>query len=100
MTEREVFMLKCLVEYVEQISGNDNVYAHKNQVCVPLGECRDWLLDEQAKRSVYNVLAAFDTFRDHSINVLDENDMNGLETVEDILRGAGSNLIRKKSGDR
>jgi hypothetical protein len=57
MTNEELTMLRCMVEYIEQISGNENVYGksskiHGETVCdsVSLEACRRWLESEQYRR--------------------------------------------------
>ena len=57
MTNEELTMLRCMVEYIEQISSNDYVYGksrkiHDEMVCdsVSLESCRRWLGAEQNKR--------------------------------------------------
>jgi hypothetical protein len=47
MTNEELLMLRCMVEYIEKISSNDYVYAHTNSDSVSLEECRRWLESEQ-----------------------------------------------------
>lgn len=56
MTNEELIMLRCMVEYIEQISSNDYVYGksskiHGETVCdsVSLESCRRWLGAEQHK---------------------------------------------------
>ena len=56
MTNEELIMLRCMVEYIEQISSNDNVYGASSEisgetVCdsVSLESCRRWLGAEQHK---------------------------------------------------
>ncbi len=100
MSEKELFMLKCMVEYIEQLSGNEGVYAHKSQGCVTLNACQEWLRDESAKRSVYNMIKAFDDFYDYAKGAVSSEDMVALSTCEDALRSVGSNLIKLSSGGR
>ena len=50
MTNEELLMLRCMVEYIESISGNDYVYAHNNSDSVSLEECRRWLESEQYRK--------------------------------------------------
>jgi hypothetical protein len=50
MTNEELLMLRCMVEYIEKISGNDYVYAHTNTDSVSLEECRRWLESEQYRK--------------------------------------------------
>jgi hypothetical protein len=57
MTNEELTMLRCMVEYIEQISSNDHVYGksskiHGETVCdsVSLESCRRWLESEQDRR--------------------------------------------------
>ena len=50
MTNEELFMLRCMVEYIEKISGNDYVYAHTNSDSVSIEECRRWLESEQYRK--------------------------------------------------
>ena len=56
MTNEELVMLRCMVEYIEQISSNDYVYGksskiHGETVCdsVSLESCHRWLGAEQHK---------------------------------------------------
>ncbi len=56
MTNEELTMLRCMVEYIEQISSNDYVYGkshkiHDEMVCdsVSLESCQRWLGAEQNK---------------------------------------------------
>ena len=56
MTNEELIMLSCMVEYIEQISSNDYVYGKSSEingetVCdsVSLESCRRWLGAEQHK---------------------------------------------------
>ena len=56
MTNEELTMLRCMVEYIDQISGNVNVYGksekiHGEMVCdsVSLESCRRWLESESYK---------------------------------------------------
>ena len=56
MTNEELIMLRCMVEYIEQISSNDYVYGASSEingktVCdsVSLESCRRWLGAEQHK---------------------------------------------------
>jgi hypothetical protein len=50
MTNEELLMLRCMVEYIEKISSNDYVYAHTNTDSVSLEECRRWLESEQYRK--------------------------------------------------
>ncbi len=57
MTNEELTMLRCMIEYIEQISSNDYVYGtsrtiHGEMVCdsVSLESCQRWLGAEQNKR--------------------------------------------------
>lgn len=56
MTNEELTMLRCMIEYIEQISSNDYVYGkshriHDEMVCdsVSLEACQRWLGAEQNK---------------------------------------------------
>ncbi len=58
MTNEELTMLRCMVEYIEQISSNDYVYGksrkiHDEMVCdsVSLESCQRWLGAELNKAS-------------------------------------------------
>ena len=50
MTKEELLMLKCMVEYIEVISGNDYVYGSETPDMVSLEACRRWLESEMYKR--------------------------------------------------
>jgi len=59
MTNEELTMLRCMVEYIGQISGNVNVYGkavsiHGEMVCdsVSLESCQRWLESESYKAGV------------------------------------------------
>jgi hypothetical protein len=58
MTNEELTMLRCMVEYIEQISGNDYVYGKSSKIhgetvydSVSLESCRRWLESEQYRRA-------------------------------------------------
>jgi hypothetical protein len=59
MTNEELLMLRCMVEYIEKISSNDYVYAHTTTDSVSLEECRRWLESEQHRKESSTVPAGF-----------------------------------------
>jgi len=60
MTNEELLMLRCMVEYIEKISSNNYVYAHTNTDSVSLEECRRWLESEQHRKGSSTVPAGFE----------------------------------------
>lgn len=49
MTDEELTMLRCLVEYISETSGNDYVYAKTTDDAVSLEACKRWLYSEMYK---------------------------------------------------
>ena len=46
MSDDELLMLRCMVEYIDEISGNDYVYAQTNAESVSIKDCQQWLEKE------------------------------------------------------
>ena len=46
MSDDELLMLRCMVEYIDEISGNDYVYAQTNAESVSIKDCQQWLAKE------------------------------------------------------